>query len=135
MISDFRKIDSNIQLKNNSLESQNKSIRDKLDIQIKQTPIDISGLFKPHIDAVSDCWQFIKQSENKINTIDSYCAKMKKNKMPQYDGSKLKKSEDEKSKAITELENIKSEYIRLWRLVSNISKDRQKIESYKVSVI
>ena len=133
--SDIKSTNINIEKQENILKSQNKSIKDNLNIQIEQTQVGMNGASKSHIDSINNCWQFIKQSEHQINTIHSVCDKIKNNKMPKYDESRLNKCEEKRRIAIKELKSIRSEYMRLWRLVSNISKDKQKIESSKVSSI
>ena len=74
---------------------------------MKQTEVDMNKVSESHIDTINSCIQFIKQSEVKLNAIDSYCGNMKKSKMPQFDESKLKKCEDKRNKAIKELESIR----------------------------
>ena len=105
--------DKNIGNHKDYLGKQNQSVKDKLDVQMEQAKSDVDGVSKTHIDTISSCRQFIKQSEKQLSTIDTHCGNMKNSKMPRFDESKLKNCEKEKIKAITELESTRAEYMKL----------------------
>ena len=132
--SNLKNFENSINTKKNDLNNKNESIKDKVN-QIKdQSRVDMSEVSESYINTINDCTQFINQSWQNLTQIDNICDIMKKNKLPKYDESKLKKKLEKRDKAFKELEEARADYMKLWRLVSEIKKDEHLLKSYNVSL-